>query len=159
MESLPNRVALPEFSNWSASKAWQVLSTKKWPPVATTFPSGIQRHHWVIGIPGYTFESSILTRAIPPLLLGLCSPGDYRQSLKSLMDVPTFNSTDKALKFTIYDYILRLNPEKVWYFTKSIPLAAKFNYLATSAEYSGSINRPSAVKEVDECVIMRCAWE
>ena len=28
-------------------------------PVATTLPSGTQHHHWGIGIPGYTFRSSI----------------------------------------------------------------------------------------------------
>ena len=86
VESLPNPVAMPELSIWSASKAWQVLTTKtkkfqqkvacgflnfwwrffvkslpnnkhpkistKRPPVSTTFPSGTQRHHWGIGIPG-----------------------------------------------------------------------------------------------------------
>ena len=58
--SLPNPVVMPEFSIWSARKAWQVLTTKtpkiltKRPPVATTVPSGTQRHYWGIGIPGYT---------------------------------------------------------------------------------------------------------
>ena len=33
VESLPNRAAMPELSNWSASKAWQVLSTKKTPKI------------------------------------------------------------------------------------------------------------------------------
>ena len=28
MESLPNLVVMPKLSNWSASKAWQVLTTK-----------------------------------------------------------------------------------------------------------------------------------
>ena len=28
VESLPNPVAMPELSNWSASKAWKVLTTK-----------------------------------------------------------------------------------------------------------------------------------
>ena len=41
------------------------ILTKR-PPVATTVPSGTQRHHWGIGIPGYTFGSSIQARAIPP---------------------------------------------------------------------------------------------
>ena len=36
------------------------ILTKR-PPVATTVPSGIQRHHWGIGIPWYTFGSSIQT--------------------------------------------------------------------------------------------------
>ena len=28
VESLPNRAAVPELSNWSASKAWQYYQTK-----------------------------------------------------------------------------------------------------------------------------------
>ena len=28
VESLPNPAAMPELPNWSANKAWQVLSTK-----------------------------------------------------------------------------------------------------------------------------------
>ena len=40
--------------------------------------------------------------------LRLCSSNDYRQSIESPVGVFTFNSTEKALKFTIYDYILRL---------------------------------------------------
>ena len=71
VESLPNPVAMPEVTNLSASKAWQVLTTKnskiltKRPPVATTVPSGIQGHHWGISIPGYTIGSSIQAWAIP----------------------------------------------------------------------------------------------
>ena len=41
------------------------ILTKR-PPVATTVPSGTHCHHWGIGIPGYTFGSSIQARAIPP---------------------------------------------------------------------------------------------
>ena len=38
----------------------------KLPPLATTVPSGTQRHHWGIDIPRYTFGFSIQARAIPP---------------------------------------------------------------------------------------------
>ena len=55
-------------------------------------------------------------------LPGLCSPGDYRQSIQSPMGVPTFNSTEKALTFTIYDCILRIRPKKVCYLKKVSPL-------------------------------------
>ena len=48
----------------------------------------------------------------PTTFLGLCSPGDYRQSIESPMGVPTFNSTEKALTFTIYDCILRIRPKR-----------------------------------------------
>ena len=41
------------------------ILTKR-PPVATTVPSGTQRHHWSIGIPGYTFGSLIQAREISP---------------------------------------------------------------------------------------------
>ena len=40
------------------------ILTKR-PPVAITVLSGTQRHHWGIGIPGYTFVSLILAQAIP----------------------------------------------------------------------------------------------
>ena len=36
---------------------------------------------------------------------GICSPSDYKQPIESSLDVPTFKSMKKALKFTIYDYI------------------------------------------------------
>ena len=75
----------------------------KRPPVATTVPSGTQRHHWGIGIPEYTFVYSIQARAIPPPSWGSALPGHYRQSIESPMGVPTFNSTEKALTFTIYE--------------------------------------------------------
>ena len=58
----------------------------------------------------------------PTSFLGLCSPGDYRQSIESPMGIPTFNSTEKALTFTIYDCILRIWPKKVCYLTKVRPL-------------------------------------
>ena len=95
------------------------ILTKR-PPVATTVPSGTQRHHWGIGIPGYTFGSSIQARAIPPP--SWCSPNDYRQSIESPMGVLTFNSTEKSLTFTIYDCILRKRPKKLCYLTKVSPL-------------------------------------
>ena len=41
------------------------ILTKR-PPVASTVPSGTQRHHWGIGKPGYTFGSSIQAHAISP---------------------------------------------------------------------------------------------
>ena len=90
----------------------------KRPSVAITVPSGTQRHHWGIGISGFTFGCSIEARAIPPLFLGLCSPLDCRQSIASPMGVPTFSSTEKAHTFTIYDCILRIRPKKC-YITKA----------------------------------------
>ena len=72
---------------------------------------------------------------------------DYSESIGSRMGVPTLNSTGKALKFTIYDYILRLWPKKGEIFYKINSLDEEFIYLATSAECTGSIYRPTAVKE------------
>ena len=52
VESLPNPATMPELSNWSTSKAWQVLSTKKnniltkRSSVATTISSGINIIIW-----------------------------------------------------------------------------------------------------------------
>ena len=122
---------MPELSHCSARKAWQVLATitpkilTKRPPLSTTVPSGTQRHHWGIGIPWYTFGSSIQGPSNPTTFLGLCSPGDYRQSIESPMGVPTFNSTEKTLTFTIYDCILRIWPKNVCYLTKVSPLDRK----------------------------------
>ena len=49
------------------------ILTKR-PPVAITVPAGTQRHHCAIGIPGYTFGSSIQARAIPPPSWGSAPP-------------------------------------------------------------------------------------
>ena len=85
------------------------ILTKR-PPVATTVPSGTQRHHWGIGILGYIFDPGPRN---PTTFLWLCSPGDYRQSIESPMGVQTFNCTEKALTFTIYDCILRIRQKSM----------------------------------------------
>ena len=54
--------------------------------------------------------------------LGICSPGDYRQSIESPMGLHTFNSTEESLTFTIYDCILRIRPKKVCYLMEVSPL-------------------------------------
>ena len=56
----------------SINKKKPKILTKR-PPVATTVPSGILHHHWGIGIPWYTFGSSIQARTIPQ------KPGKYYQ--------------------------------------------------------------------------------
>ena len=66
MESLPE--CLASINN----KNPKILSKR--PPVATTVPSGTQRHHWGIGIQGYTFGSSIQARAIPTPSWGYTPP-------------------------------------------------------------------------------------
>ena len=75
--------------------------------------------HWYTGVYLRIFDPG---PSIPTTFLGLCSPGDYRQSIESPMGVPTFNSTEKSLTFTIYDWILRIRPKKVCYLTKVNPL-------------------------------------
>ena len=107
MESLPNPVVMPELSNWSASKAWQVLTKKK--------PQNFNKtaafsHHCLLrqapsAIIGALVYWGILSdlRSMPeqsPTFLVLCSPVDYRQSIESPIGVPTFNSTEKSLTFT-----------------------------------------------------------
>ena len=47
---------------------------RKRSPVATTVPSGTQRHPWGTGIQGYTFGSSIQARAIPSPSWGSAPP-------------------------------------------------------------------------------------
>ena len=92
------------------------ILTKR-PPVATTVPSGI------IGALVYRVYLRIFDSgpSNPTTFLGLCSPGDYRQSIESSMGVPTFNSTEKSLAFTIYDCILIIRPKEVYYLTKVSP--------------------------------------
>ena len=43
--------------------------------IATAVPTGTQRHHRGIGIPGYTFVSSIQARSIPPPSSGCAHTG------------------------------------------------------------------------------------
>ena len=85
----------------------------KWPPVATTRPSGTQRHHWSIGVGGYTFGSSIQARAIPPPSWGSALPVT---TIESPMGVLIYNSAEKALAFAIYDCIRRIRPNRcvIW---------------------------------------------
>ena len=117
VESLPNPVAMPRFSNWSPSKAWQARTTKtpkfltKRPSVVATVHWGTQRHHWGIGIPGVYLRIIDPGPCNPTTFLGLGSSGDNRQSIEFPMGVPTFNFTEKELTFTIYDYILRIRPK------------------------------------------------
>ena len=85
-------------------------------PVATTVPSGTQHHHlghWYTGVYLRIFDPD---PSNPTTFLGLCSLDDYRQSIESPMGILTFNSTEKALKFTIYYCILRLQPRQfdIW---------------------------------------------
>ena len=126
VESLPNPVAMPELSNWSASKAWQVLTTKtpNFNKRAACSHHCPHRHpapslgHWYTGVYLRIFDLGLSN---PTTFLGLCSSGDYRQSKESPMDVPTFNSTEKSLTFTIYDCIPRIRPKNMCYLTKVSP--------------------------------------
>ena len=52
----------------------------------------------------------------PSTLLGLCSPVDDRQCIKSPMSVAKINSTEKALSLTICDCILRFRSKKVVFY-------------------------------------------
>ena len=121
------------------------ILTKR-PPVATTVPSGTQRHHWGIGIPGYTFGSAIQARAIPPPFWGSALPVTTG-SLQSLQPkgVVTFNSTEKALTFTIYDCILRIRPKRC-YLTKVSPLNVELIQHASSVECDVPVYRLTASK-------------
>ena len=127
VESLPNPVVMPELSNWSASNAWPVWTTKTiqfqqigrlQPPLSPQAPSAILGALVYRGIPSDLRSRPEQSHHLP----GLCSPDDYRQSIESSMGVPTFNSTEKALTFTIYDCILRIPSNKVCYLTKVSPL-------------------------------------
>ena len=87
--------SLPSINNKNPN-----ILTKR-PPVATTVSSGTQRHHWALvyrGIPSdlrsrpeqsHHWYAGVYLRIFDPgpsihtTFLGLCSPGDYRQSIES----------------------------------------------------------------------------
>ena len=105
---------------------WKYFSiNNKNPKIWTKRPHCPLRHpapslgHWYTGVYLRIFDPG---PSNPTTFLGLCSLGDYRQSIESPMGVLTFNSTEKALTFTIYDCILRIRSKKVCYLTKVSPL-------------------------------------
>ena len=90
------------------------MLTKR-PPLVTTVPSGTQRYHWALvyhGKPSGFRSRPGQSNHLPGALLF----GDYWQSVEFPMSVPTFNSTENELTFTIYDSILRIPPERcvIW---------------------------------------------
>ena len=107
-----------------------------------------EHRHWGFVITGYIFVSMIQARAIPSpswgsaprVITGRDRVSNGRPHLQLYRKSANF-----SLFMTIYDYIFRLRQKGVL-FDKSIPLAAEFIYLATSAECTGSINRPTTVK-------------
>ena len=96
----------------------------KWPPVATTVPSGTQRHHWGISIPRYTFGSSIQARAIT-------SPswGSALQWLQAVYRVSNGRPHLQLYRKGAYIHYLWLYSEntakKVCYLTKVSPLVVE----------------------------------
>ena len=93
---------MPELCNWSASKIWHVLSTKKpkivtkRPPVATTGPSGMNS---VIGALVYWGKHSD-------------RGSDLRSRHEEPHHLPGALLPPVTNKFTIYDYILRLRQKR-----------------------------------------------
>ena len=85
------------------------MLTKR-PPVATSFPSGAST---IIGALIYrvylrTCDPGPIN---PTTFLGLCSPvTTSNQSFQT--SVPTFTSTQKALRFTTYGYVFRSRTSK-----------------------------------------------
>ena len=75
------------------------------------------------------------------------------------MGVNTFNSTEIALKFIIYDCILRLRQKGV-IFDEIYPFGrGVFFNLETSAECAGPINRLTAVKGlIEKQYMVLCAY-
>ena len=112
-ECLPIPVAMPELSNWSASKSWQELikKTPKFNKTAACSQRSPLGHpapslsHWYTGLYLQIFDPG---PSNPTTFLELCSLVEHRQSIESPMGVLSFNSTEKAHTLTIYDYILRI---------------------------------------------------
>ena len=104
---------------------------------------------WLLKFLGVGFlwkACQTLSPSNPTTFLGLCSPGDYRQSIESPMGVPTFNSTEKALTFIIYDCILRIRSKKVCYLTKVSPSDVELIWHAPSVECAVPVYRLTASK-------------
>ena len=98
--------------------------------------------HWGIGISRYTFESTILTQAIPPSCWS-SGPRPLQATYRDSNGHPYLQLYRKGA------YYLWSNSEtsakKVWHLMKSIPLTAEFIYMAPYAECTGPINQPNAV--------------
>ena len=143
VDNLPNPVAMPELPNWSASKAWQVLSTKKqqhfYKKKITCnhhCPLWHEHSHWSIVIPG--IPSDLRSRSKQPHhLSGSLLPPVTTGSKQFPTGIPTFNSTEKAI-ITNYDHILKKKQQEK-------PLL-EFIYMTPSAECNVPINRPTTVK-------------
>ena len=141
---LVSPVAMPALSNWSALSPCQNFPTDqhaKLGKYSQQKPQNFNKtaacsHHCPLRHPalslGHWYTEVYLQifdpgPSNPTTFLGLCSPGDYRHSIESEMGVSTFNSTEKALTFTIYDCILRIRPKKVCYLTKVSHLDVQLN--------------------------------
>ena len=135
----------------------------KRPPVATTVPSGIQRHHWRIGIPGYTFESSIQARAIPPPSWGSALPVTTGSlySLQWASPPSTLQKRHLHLLFMIvfWEYgqkrcviwrklALWTRSKKVRYLTKVSPLNVELIWHASSIEWAAPVYRFTTSKRL-----------
>ena len=104
-----------------------------------------EHRHWGIGIPGYSFGSMIQTWAIPLPSWG--SAPRWLQTIYSISNMhPCFKVCRKGAYFHYFWLYSQITTKKVRFFTKSIPLAAAFIYVAISAECIWPVNRPTAVK-------------
>ena len=80
VESVLNHAAMPELPNWSAIKAWQVLSKKlkfyKTAACSHHCPLCQEHCHWYTGVYLRIYDPG---PSNPTTFLELCSFGDYRQ--------------------------------------------------------------------------------
>ena len=103
---------MPALYNWSVSKLG-LSSTKPsyFNRTAACIHHCPLRHpapsleHWSTGVYLWIFDPG---PSNPTTFLGLCSPGDYRQSIESPMGDPIFNSTERRLNslfmIVLWDY-------------------------------------------------------
>ena len=97
--------------------------------------------HWGIGIPSDLQSRPEQSHHLP----GAWLPDDYRQPIGFTTGIPP-SSLQKRRLFSLFMIMISDYCKKVWYLTKSFPLAAEFIYFATSAECAGTINWPTVVK-------------
>ena len=104
-QTLPLRQNCPKDQSAKRGKYYQQTpqhfnNTAVCSPAVTP---GTQRHHWAIGVPGYTFGSSIQARAIPPHSWG--SPPRWLHALYRVSNGRVVNFFCIFMYIYIYIYI------------------------------------------------------
>ena len=104
--------------------------------------------HWYTGVYFQIFDPG---PSNPNTFLGLCSPGDYRQSIESPMGVPPSTLQKRSLHLlfiSVYDCILRIRPKKMCYLTKvsRINLACAICWMRSAGILTYAVQRVNSAE-------------